>query len=115
MVAPEGLALFRNVDPEAAMSADARRAFDGEANRHRVARLGRNVDVLARDLGRAIVVEGQQVDLVGNHCFGGHGEGEKSELPWGGARAVYSGRFQAGWARIPPDDAKRPNWVATGP
>ena len=72
--------LLGDVDPQAAMSADAGCALDCEPDRHGVVGLGGEVDVLAGDLGRAVVVEGQQVDLVGNHCWGYHGEGGKGRL-----------------------------------
>lgn len=60
------------------MTTDAGRALDGEPDDHWVLGLGRNVSVLARDLGRSIVVERQQVDLVRNHgLWGWHVEGEE--------------------------------------
>ena len=59
------------------MTADARGAFDGEANGQGILGLGRKINVLAGDLGRAIVVERQQIDLVGNHGFWDHDEGRR--------------------------------------
>ena len=57
-------AMLGDVDPKAPVPADARGALDREADRYGIARLGGDVDVLAGNLRRAIVVQGQQVDLV---------------------------------------------------
>jgi hypothetical protein len=50
-------AVFGNVDPETAMAANGRGALNHEADGKWVIGPRRNVDVLALDLGRAIVVE----------------------------------------------------------
>jgi hypothetical protein len=61
------------------MATDARRAFDSEADGNWVMGGGRNVNVLAGHLRRAVVVQGQQVDVVGHHCSWSHVEARE----WG--------------------------------
>ena len=66
--------MLRDVHPKAAMAADAGSALDGKADGYWIFRLGRNVNVLARHVRRAIVLERQQVHFVGNHGSGDHVE-----------------------------------------
>lgn len=54
------------------MATYARGTLDCEADGDGVACLWRNVDVLAGHIGRAVVVEGQQVNLVRHHGFWDH-------------------------------------------
>lgn len=78
LVSVEVLALLRDVDPQAAMTTDARSALDCKANNEGIMGLGSNVDILASNIRRAVVVEGQQIDLVGHHCFRYHVDKKKS-------------------------------------
>lgn len=71
--------LLRDVHPETAMASYAGCTLDCEADSDRVAGLWCNVDVLARDIGRAVVVELQEVHLVGNHGSWDHDGGEERE------------------------------------
>jgi len=81
LVSPELSPTLGDVDPKTAMTADARGALDGKADDDRVAARWRQVDVLAWHLRRPVVVEGQQIDVVGDHGFGHHVDGgDSSEL-----------------------------------
>lgn len=59
LIATEFLTLFRDVDPETAMAADGRGALDSKAHRYGIVRLGRQINVLALDLRRAIIIQRQ--------------------------------------------------------
>jgi len=82
LVSPKFSPALGDVDPKTAMTADARGSLDGKADDDRVAARRCQVDVLARHLRRPVVVEGQQIDVVGDHCFGHHSfdGGDSSEL-----------------------------------
>ncbi len=72
LVAAELGALVGDVDPEAAMTTYRRGALNCEADGDGVAGPWREVDVLAGHLGRAVVVERQQIDLGGRHGSRAH-------------------------------------------
>lgn len=76
----EFLALLRDVDPQAPMATYAGGALDCEANGDRVLGLWSNIDVLAGDIRRAVVVQRKLVYLVGHHCFRYHDDKRKSSL-----------------------------------
>lgn len=59
LVATEFLSLFGDVDPETTIAADGRGTFDSEAHSHGIFSLGGEINVLALDLRRAIIIQGQ--------------------------------------------------------
>ena len=80
------------------MTSYAGRALDCEADGDRIARLGCNVDVLAGDIGRAVVVELQEVYLVGNHGSWYHDGGKERERGPRGDSSLSSTRLpRGGW------------------
>jgi hypothetical protein len=87
---------LRDVDPQAAMPADAGGALNGKADGHGLlARLGSQVNVLAGDLGRAVVVQRQQVNFVGYHCLWDHGGRKESRARETGGRGMMRGVSRA--------------------
>ena len=66
------LALLWDVDPETAMSAYRRCTLNCKP--HNYWRIGFwcEIDVATRDIWRTIVVERQQINLVGGHCAWSH-------------------------------------------
>lgn len=66
------MSLLGYVDPQAPVATYARCTFDCEADRDGFLCFWRNVDILAGHVGRAVVVEGQQVNLVRHHGFWDH-------------------------------------------
>jgi hypothetical protein len=71
-VALELLTLLGYVDPQAPVATYARGTLDCEADGDGIVCLWRNIDILASHIGRAVVVEGQQVNLVRHHGFWDH-------------------------------------------
>jgi hypothetical protein len=85
MVAAELLPVLRNIDPETAMARDRRGSLDGKPYCHRVAAARSEIDVLARDLGRSIIVERQQVNLGGRHDSWDHAEAKRERSSGSGS------------------------------
>lgn len=56
LVSVEILALLWDVDPQTAMATDARSTFNCEADNDGILGLGSDVDILASNIGRAVVV-----------------------------------------------------------
>lgn len=79
LVPPKLGPLLRDVDPKTAIATDGRGALNGKSDGDRVISRGIEIDVLSRDLGRAVVVELQQINLRGRHDSWAHGE--KGEGP----------------------------------
>lgn len=72
LVTLELMSLLGYVDPQAPMATYARGSLDCEADGDGFMCLWGNVDILAGHIGRAVVVEGQQVNLVRHHGFWDH-------------------------------------------
>jgi hypothetical protein len=80
VVATKFLVTLGNVNPEAAMTTDGRGTLDSEPDSDGMVILRGQIDVLAMDLRRSVIVQRQQVDFVGRHGLRrAHDAKEKSE------------------------------------
>jgi len=91
------LALCRNIDPKTALSADGARALDLEPDL--VMRLGDwwEVDVVSRNVWRAVISQRKQVDVLGVLLHWSHGErldGRRNECKKADTRERYA-KFDA--------------------
>lgn len=79
-VPPEFLAGLWNIDPETPMATYGRGSFDEEADGNGLGGCRLQVDVASWHIGRAVVSQGEQVDLIGLNGWGRHGAGREEHL-----------------------------------
>lgn len=75
------LTLLRDIDPEAAMSAYRRCALNCKPDSNWCTGFWCEINVVSRNIGRAIVVEWKEINLIGGHSARSH------VVSWGDVRA----------------------------